>query len=79
MPLAIPRLLTNPFGYIRYHSHQNPALLYSVLLGSVLSPVFLFIVPVVRKKAGYKNAPHIPLTYPSKSRQYLEVAIRIIR
>ncbi|KAF3103412.1 hypothetical protein TWF569_007851 [Orbilia oligospora] len=60
MPLLYPRFYRNPFQWARYHAHNNPAIFWSIFVGS-WSPVFLF--------AGqfHKRAPEVPGTYPIPS------------
>ncbi|KAF3939688.1 hypothetical protein ABW19_dt0205974 [Dactylella cylindrospora] len=66
MPLLYPRLYRNPLQWARYHAHNNPAIFWSIFIGS-WSPVFLIVVPWARKKVGYKTPPEIPGTYPIPS------------
>jgi len=63
MPVIYPRVYQQPLQWARYHAHNNPALFFSVAIGS-FSPFFLIVVPWARKRLGYKNAPPLPLTYP---------------
>lgn len=60
-----PRFWSTPFRYLRWASHEQPALFYSVVIGC-LGPVMLVVVPPIRKRLGYSPREMIPLTYPSK-------------
>ena len=66
MPLSIPKLVNNLFTYAHYYSHQSLVIFYSIIIGS-FAPLFLIVVPKIRKAMGYKDAPVVPLTYPSES------------
>ncbi|KAF8475908.1 hypothetical protein BDZ91DRAFT_673944 [Kalaharituber pfeilii] len=63
----VPQFFQNPIRYLRYASHQFPALYWSVVIGGV-SPFILVGVPYIRKKLGYENSPQVPLTYPLPNR-----------
>ena len=63
--MSVPQFWSAPLRYIRWASHEKPAILYSIALGS-LGPVVLVVVPPLRKRFGDYNAPMVPLTYPSK-------------
>lgn len=55
-----------PVRYLRWASHEKPAIFYSIILGS-LGPVAMVTIPPIRSYFGDSDPPPIPLTYPSKS------------
>ena len=63
--MSYPNFWSTPFRYIRWASHEKPAILYSILIGS-MGPVAVAVVPPIRKRLGDYDAPLVPLTYPSK-------------
>ena len=63
--MSYPNFWATPFRYIRWASHEKPAILYSILIGS-MGPVTVLLVPPIRKRLGDYDAPMVPLTYPSK-------------
>ncbi|KAI9737768.1 MAG: hypothetical protein M1834_009136 [Cirrosporium novae-zelandiae] len=62
--MSTPRFWSQPLRYIRWASHEKPAILYSLIIGS-MGPVFLLGAKPVRRLFGddYERPP-IPLTYP---------------
>ncbi|KAF8429116.1 hypothetical protein EV426DRAFT_583759 [Tirmania nivea] len=62
-----PLFFQSPIRYMRYASHQYPAIYWSVVIGAV-SPVIVFGAPYIRKKLGYENSPRVPMTYPLPNR-----------
>ncbi|KAI9828280.1 MAG: hypothetical protein M1819_006618 [Sarea resinae] len=63
---ATPRFWSQPFRYIRWASHEKPAIFYSLCIGS-LGPVFVAVVPPIRRQFGDLPRERIPLTYPIPS------------
>ena len=63
--MSYPHFWSTPFRYMRWASHEKPAIFYSVIIGS-LGPVSVAVVPPIRKRLGDYDAPMVPLTYPSK-------------
>jgi hypothetical protein len=61
-----PMFWRQPFRYLRWASHEKPALFWSVAIGLV-GPVMMAVVPPVRHRYGDGPRPPIPLTYPSES------------
>ncbi|KAA6414159.1 MAG: NADH-ubiquinone oxidoreductase subunit [Lasallia pustulata] len=61
--MSSPRFFAQPFRYIRWASHENPAIFYSVVVGSI-GPPLLVIVPPIRHYFGDGPREQIPLTYP---------------
>ncbi|KZT30101.1 hypothetical protein NEOLEDRAFT_1054965 [Neolentinus lepideus HHB14362 ss-1] len=57
----------NTYRYLHRQAHENPVILFSVILGS-LGPVTMIVVPQIRARLGYKPAPPIPTSYPVPDR-----------
>lgn len=64
--MSYPRFWSTPFRYLRWASHEKPAIFYSIAVGC-LGPVLLVVVPPVRRRLGDGPRDRIPLTYPSES------------
>lgn len=63
---GIPKTFwSSPVRYLRWASHEKPAIFYSIIIGG-LGPVMLLVVPPMRRWAGDQSPPKIPLTYPSE-------------
>lgn len=63
---AIPKTFwSSPIRYLRWASHEKPAIFYSIIIGS-MGPVCLVAIPPMRRYAGDEDPPPIPLTYPSE-------------
>ncbi|KAI9802599.1 MAG: hypothetical protein M1833_001673 [Piccolia ochrophora] len=58
-----PRFWAGPLRYLRWASHEKPAIFYSICLGS-LGPPMMVIVPPIRHRLGDGPREPIPLTYP---------------
>ncbi len=63
--MSTPRFFSTPLRYLRWVSFEKPAIFYSIVVGS-LGPVFMVVVPPVRRRLGDGPREQIPLTYPSK-------------
>lgn len=63
--MSSPRFFSQPFRYIRWASHENPAIFWSIVIGSI-GPPMMVIVPPIRRYFGDGPREPIPLTYPSK-------------
>lgn len=63
--MSSPYFFRQPFHYIRWASHEKPAIFYSIVIGS-MGPVFLVVVPPIRKYFGDGPREKVPMTYPSK-------------
>ncbi|KAF2843207.1 putative NADH-ubiquinone oxidoreductase 9.5 kDa subunit [Patellaria atrata CBS 101060] len=61
--MSQPRFWGTPFSYLRWASHNKPAIFYSMVVGS-MGPVFLIAVPPIRRYFGDHPREKIPLTYP---------------
>lgn len=62
----------SPIRYLRWASHEKPAIFYSVLIGC-MGPVLLVGVPPLRRAMGDQDPPRIPYTYPGKSSLIIEL------
>ena len=63
--MSVPYFFSTPLRYLRWASFEKPAIFYSIVVGS-LGPVFMVVVPPVRRRLGDGPREQIPLTYPSK-------------
>lgn len=63
---TLPHFWHQPFRYLRWAAREKPAYFYSCVIAG-LGPVFLTVVPPVRKYFGDVNPAPIPVTYPSTS------------
>lgn len=61
---TLPHFWAQPFRYLRWSAREKPAYFYSCVIAG-LGPVFLTVVPPVRKYFGDVNPALIPVTYPS--------------
>jgi hypothetical protein len=64
---STPFFWSQPLRYMRWASHEKPALFYSVVIG-LLGPAIVVVVPPIRHRFGDNQRPQIPFTYPSESR-----------
>lgn len=62
--MAKPIFWSQPFRYMRWASHEKPAIFYSIIMGS-LGPVFLLGLPPIRRYFGDEDPTQVPMTYPS--------------
>ncbi|KAI9753070.1 MAG: hypothetical protein M4579_005342 [Chaenotheca gracillima] len=60
---AYPRFFQTPFRYLKWASHEKPAIFYSIIVGCV-GPAMILTVPPLRRQFGYERRETIPLTYP---------------
>ncbi|KAI9804411.1 MAG: hypothetical protein M1825_001310 [Sarcosagium campestre] len=58
-----PHFFAQPLRYMRWASHEKPAIFYSIIVGAI-GPPLMFIVPSIRARFGDPARPRIPLTYP---------------
>ncbi|MCJ1330469.1 hypothetical protein MMC10_007153 [Thelotrema lepadinum] len=58
-----PQFWSNPIRFMRWASHEKPALFFSVCLGAS-GPPLVFIVPPIRRYLGDVDPEKIPMTYP---------------
>jgi hypothetical protein len=64
--MATPQFWSTPLRYLRWASHEKPAIFYSIIIGS-MGPVSLVALPPIRRALGDVDPEPIPLTYPSKT------------
>lgn len=60
----VPFFWRQPIRYMRWASHEKPALFWSVIIGCA-GPVCMLVGPPIRRQLGYERAERIPMTYPS--------------
>ncbi|KAF2084864.1 NADH-ubiquinone oxidoreductase [Saccharata proteae CBS 121410] len=59
-----PSFWTQPIKYLRWASHEKPAIFYSIAIGC-LGPVFMVAAPPFRRMIGDQvGRPKVPMTYP---------------
>ncbi|KAJ5906562.1 uncharacterized protein N7473_003478 [Penicillium subrubescens] len=61
--MSTPQFWSTPLRYIRWASHEKPAIFYSLLIGS-MGPVALVTLPPLRRALGDVDPEPIPMTYP---------------
>ena len=63
--MASPRFFQQPLRYLRWASHEKPAIFYSFIVGS-LGPAMFVVGPTIRRWLGddYERE-RVPMTYPS--------------
>ena len=66
MSMASPRFFQQPVRYLRWASHEKPAIFYSFVVG-LIGPAMFLVGPPFRRWAGddYER-DRVPMTYPSK-------------
>ena len=64
-PFAAPYFFRQPIRYLRWASHEKPAIFYSCCI-AMLGPISMVAVPPVRRYFGDGPREKIPMTYPSK-------------
>lgn len=64
--MTTPYFWRQPLQYLRWASHEKPAIFYSIAIGT-LGPLTLFVVPPIRHRFGDGPRETIPLTYPGMS------------
>jgi hypothetical protein len=63
--MSAPQFWSTPLRYLRWASHEKPAIFYSIIIGSC-GPVALVTLPPIRRYFGDVDPEPIPLSYPSK-------------
>ena len=63
--MSYPRLFKQPLRYMRWASHEKPAIFYSFVIGSG-GPLALLVAPPIRRYFNDGPREKIPMTYPSK-------------
>lgn len=64
--MSKPQFFSTPLRYLRWASHEKPAIFYSMIIGTS-GPVLLTVLPPIRRLFGDVDPEPIPLTYPSKN------------
>lgn len=65
--MSAPRFFAQPLRYLRWASHEKPAIFYAFIVGAV-GPVSLLTAPTIKRLLGDDHQiERIPLTYPSMS------------
>ena len=66
MAAAVPKTFWgSPIRYLRWASHEKPAIFWSCVIGA-LGPVALVGIPPLRRMVGDEDPPKIPMTYPGE-------------
>jgi len=61
---ALPKTFWgSPVRYLRWASHEKPAIFWSCVLGGS-APLTFVVIPPLRRYVGDEDPPRIPLTYP---------------
>ncbi|KAJ5745310.1 NADH-ubiquinone oxidoreductase subunit [Penicillium odoratum] len=61
--MSAPQFWSTPLRYIRWASHEKPAIFFSLIIGS-MGPVALVGLPPLRRALGDVDPEPIPLSYP---------------
>ncbi|OJJ83050.1 NADH:ubiquinone oxidoreductase subunit NDUFA3 [Aspergillus glaucus CBS 516.65] len=61
--MSNPHFWSSPLRYLRWASHEKPAIFYAMVLGCS-GPVSLVALPPIRRFFGDVDPQPIPLTYP---------------
>lgn len=60
-----PLFWSTPIRYLRWASHEKPAIFWSLVIGG-MGPVALVGLPPLRRALGDVDPEPIPMSYPSK-------------
>lgn len=63
--MSRPQYFQQPLRYMRWASHEKPAIFYSVVIGAG-GPLSFVVAPPIRRMFNDGPRERIPLTYPSK-------------
>jgi hypothetical protein len=63
MSSPTPEFYKGPLRYLKWASYNKPAYFYSIIIG-LAGPVFVAVVPPIRRYYGDGPRPKIPMTYP---------------
>ncbi|GIK00216.1 hypothetical protein Aspvir_004236 [Aspergillus viridinutans] len=61
--MTTPQFWSTPLRYLRWASHEKPAIFYSLVVGAT-GPLMLVTLPPIRRFFGDIDPEPIPLTYP---------------
>ncbi|KAF6225725.1 hypothetical protein HO133_009726 [Letharia lupina] len=64
--MSYPQFFQQPFRYMRWASHERPAIFYSFVIGTG-GPLSLVIAPPIRRYFNDGPREKIPMTYPVPS------------
>lgn len=64
--MTTPQFWSTPLRYLRWASHEKPAIFYSLVVGAT-GPLMLVTLPPIRRFFGDVDPEPIPLTYPRKA------------
>ena len=64
-PFAAPHFFRQPIRYLRWASHEKPAIFYSCCI-SMVGPLSFVVVPPIRRFFGDGPREKIPMTYPGR-------------
>jgi hypothetical protein len=63
--MSRPYFWSQPLRYLRWSSHEYPAIFYSFIVGAI-GPMMLVTAPPLRRYFGDDFPSRVPRTYPSK-------------
>ncbi|RAK98878.1 NADH:ubiquinone oxidoreductase subunit NDUFA3 [Aspergillus ibericus CBS 121593] len=61
--MSTPQFWSTPLRYLRWASHERPAIFYSLIIGA-MGPVSLVALPPIRHALGDIDPEPIPMSYP---------------
>ncbi|KAK0513118.1 hypothetical protein JMJ35_004104 [Cladonia borealis] len=61
--MSYPQFFQQPLRYLRWASHEKPAIFYSFVVG-LCGPASFFVAPPIRRFFNDGPREMIPLTYP---------------
>ncbi|KAJ5223618.1 NADH-ubiquinone oxidoreductase 9.5 kDa subunit [Penicillium chermesinum] len=61
--MSTPHFWSTPLRYLRWASHEKPAILFSLIIGTT-GPIALVSLPAIRRAFGDVDPNPIPLSYP---------------
>ncbi|KAJ5134591.1 NADH-ubiquinone oxidoreductase 9.5 kDa subunit [Penicillium atrosanguineum] len=64
--MSTPQFWSTPLRYLRWASHEKPAIFWSIAIGAA-GPVALVGLPPIRRALGDVDPEPIPMSYPSKA------------
>ena len=63
--MSSPQFFQQPLRYLRWASHERPAIFYSFVIGAG-GPLSILVAPPIRRFFNDGPREKIPMTYPSK-------------
>lgn len=67
---AAPHFWRQPVRYMRWASHEKPAIFFSILIGAA-GPLMLIGAPPIQRYFGWQKRIEIPATYPGEWLSFL--------